>query len=120
MSLRSGLPMARSACESLGADLASPIRLLDALHSEGPGATLADRTAIEWTDATANFWRGCDKVSPGCAHCYMFTEQRRYGRDPSIVTLASPATFGAPLSRKWRARAEQIAESEGRRMRVFT
>jgi protein gp37 len=81
---------------------------------------MGDKTAIQWTDATANFWRGCDKVSPGCAHCYMFTEQRRYGRDPSIVTLASPATFGAPLSRKWRARAEEIAASEGRRMRVFT
>ncbi len=28
------------------------------------------RTAIEWTDATWNPTTGCDKVSPGCKHCY--------------------------------------------------
>jgi protein gp37 len=27
-------------------------------------------TKIEWTDATWNPVRGCDKVSPGCKHCY--------------------------------------------------
>jgi len=81
---------------------------------------VSDRSAIEWTDATANFWRGCDKISPGCAHCYMFAGQRRYGRDPSVVTLAAPATFNAPLSRKWRRLAAEIEAREGRRMRVFT
>lgn len=25
---------------------------------------------IEWTDYTWNPWRGCSKVSPGCANCY--------------------------------------------------
>src|SRR6266540_2246668 len=37
------------------------------------GATLvgvADRSAIEWTEATWNPVTGCSKVSPGCAHCY--------------------------------------------------
>jgi len=81
---------------------------------------MGETTAIEWSDATVNFWRGCDKVSPGCAHCYMFTAQRRYGRDPAVVTRCSPATFRAPLSQKWRRRAAEIAEREGRRMRVFT
>jgi protein gp37 len=28
------------------------------------------RTTIEWTDATWNPTTGCDKVSPGCKHCY--------------------------------------------------
>lgn len=57
---------------------------------------------IEWTDATWNPWRGCDKVSPGCAHCYMFRDQRRYGRDPSVVVRAADSTFFAPVrSRKW-------------------
>jgi protein gp37 len=28
---------------------------------------------IAWTDNTANFWMGCAKVSPGCAHCYAET-----------------------------------------------
>ncbi len=27
-------------------------------------------SAIEWTDATWNPVTGCDKVSPGCKHCY--------------------------------------------------
>jgi protein gp37 len=25
---------------------------------------------IAWTNNTANFWMGCEKISPGCAHCY--------------------------------------------------
>lgn len=31
---------------------------------------MADRTAIEWADATWNPIVGCSVVSPGCAHCY--------------------------------------------------
>ncbi len=31
---------------------------------------MADKSAIEWTDATWNPVRGCTKVSPGCKHCY--------------------------------------------------
>ncbi len=31
---------------------------------------MGDRSTIEWTDATWNPVDGCDKVSPGCAHCY--------------------------------------------------
>lgn len=29
-----------------------------------------DKTNIEWTDATWNPVTGCNKVSPGCKHCY--------------------------------------------------
>ena len=31
---------------------------------------MADRTRIEWTDATWNPIRGCTRVSEGCRHCY--------------------------------------------------
>jgi len=31
---------------------------------------VADRSSIEWTDATWNPVRGCSKISPGCKHCY--------------------------------------------------
>src|SRR5215472_9745754 len=53
-------------------------------------------TGIEWTDATWNPWMGCRKVSPACAHCYMFSDQRRYGHDPGVIRR-SKTTFDAPL-----------------------
>jgi len=31
---------------------------------------VADKSGIEWTDATWNPVRGCQVVSPGCANCY--------------------------------------------------
>jgi protein gp37 len=31
---------------------------------------MADNTRIEWTDATWNPVTGCEKISPGCDHCY--------------------------------------------------
>jgi protein gp37 len=31
---------------------------------------MADKSAIEWTDATWNFVTGCKHISPGCDNCY--------------------------------------------------
>ncbi len=59
---------------------------------------MGDRTGIAWTDATWNPWMGCRKVSQGCAHCYMYREQSRWGRNPLEVVRASPRTFRAPLT----------------------
>ncbi|MGD9712758.1 MAG: DUF5131 family protein [Thermomicrobiales bacterium] len=39
---------------------------------------MADRSAIEWTNATWNPVTGCDKVSPGCARCYAETFAERF------------------------------------------
>src|SRR5260370_11801590 len=39
---------------------------------------MADRSRIEWTSATWNPVTGCDKVSPGCAHCYAETFAERF------------------------------------------
>lgn len=38
---------------------------------------MADKTGIEWTDATWNPVSGCSKVSQGCKHCYA---ERDWGR----------------------------------------
>lgn len=40
---------------------------------------MADRTKIEWTDATVNFWWGCTKVGPGCDNCYAEAWSKRTG-----------------------------------------
>lgn len=58
-------------------------------------------THIEWCDHSWNPWQGCRKVSPGCAHCYMHRDKKRYGQDPSEIKRSSQATFRAPLSKKW-------------------
>lgn len=56
-------------------------------------------SAIEWTEATWNPWHGCLKVSPGCAHCYMYRDKLRFGQDASQV-LRSKSSFDAPI--KWK------------------
>jgi protein gp37 len=38
---------------------------------------MATNSTIEWTDTTWNPVSGCDKVSPGCAHCYAETMAAR-------------------------------------------
>jgi protein gp37 len=39
---------------------------------------MADKSKIEWTDATWNPVRGCTKISPGCTHCYAETFAERF------------------------------------------
>lgn len=55
---------------------------------------------IERRWATWNPFVGCRRVSPGCAHCYMFRDQAKYGHDPSQVRRTSDKTFYAPLHYK--------------------
>ena len=39
---------------------------------------MADKSKIEWTQASWNPATGCSKVSPGCAHCYAETFAERF------------------------------------------
>lgn len=67
---------------------------------------MSANSKIEWTDATWNPVRGCDKISPGCAHCYAETFAERFrgvpnnpyeqGFDLRLVPekLAEPLTWG--------------------------
>ena len=73
---------------------------------------MAEKTIIAWTERTWNPWRGCDKISPGCKNCYMFTAQSRYGRNPAEVVRTG--TWDQP--RRW----QRAAQAAGRTERVFT
>lgn len=74
---------------------------------------------IEWTTHTFNPWRGCTKVSAGCANCY--AEKLSY-RNPGVLgiwgdngtrVIASESAWKEPL--KW----DRAAKMAGERHRVF-
>lgn len=62
---------------------------------------MADKTGIQWTDSTQNFWTGCKKVSAGCKYCYMYRDKERWNQKPEVVLRTAPATFNAPLRWKY-------------------
>lgn len=76
---------------------------------------MASGSAIEWTEATWNPVTGCDRVSPGCAHCYALDlsarlkrfGQAKYQRDgtrpssgPGFAVTLHRQTLAAPL--RWK------------------
>ena len=67
---------------------------------------MADQSAIEWTEATWNPVTGCDKVSPGCAHCYAERMAKRLhamgtpNYANGFALTLQPQMLQAPL--KWR------------------
>lgn len=46
---------------------------------------MANKSKIEWTEATWNPTTGCSKVSQGCAHCYAEREWKRLSANPKSV-----------------------------------
>jgi protein gp37 len=71
---------------------------------------------INWTDHTFNPWVGCRHVSPECDHCYAdFLVTKRMGKDFS--TARKTKTWRDPL--KWNAKAPELEQQLGRRVRVF-
>lgn len=76
-------------------------------------------SAIEWTDYTFNPWRGCTKISAGCAHCYAETLSKR---NPAVLgewgphgkrVVAAESYWQLPL--KW----DREAQKAGERRKVF-
>jgi protein gp37 len=70
-------------------------------------------TAIEWTDKTWNPVTGCDKVSPGCDHCYAESIAHRFAGTKAFpngfaVTL-HPDRLDQPL--RWRKPAKVFVNS---------
>jgi protein gp37 len=70
------------------------------------GDAVADRSSIEWTEATWNPVTGCSKVSPGCAHCYAETFAERWRGtaghpyEQGFDLRLWPGRLGVPL--RWR------------------
>lgn len=85
---------------------------------------MSENSKIEWTDHTFNPWEGCQKVSPGCDHCYAETRNARFAGGQAINwgpgaprRRTSPANWRKPLS--WNAAHDKFFAEHGRRQRVF-
>lgn len=70
-------------------------------------------TAIEWTDDTWNPTTGCDRVSPGCDHCYARPVDADWVRDLRDRSTASGIAF---LFKQWGGRTPKAngRELDGR------
>lgn len=67
---------------------------------------MADGTKIEWTDATWNVVIGCDKVSPGCDHCYAVRTAHRFQEHPNPAVAAAYA--GTEQGGDWTGRVNLV------------
>lgn len=81
---------------------------------------MAENSNIEWTHHTFNPWIGCQKVGPGCDHCYaeawdargLQKQEARWGAH-AARTRTSAANWRKPLA--W----DRAAAAVGARHRVF-
>ncbi|RQQ19693.1 DUF5131 family protein [Burkholderia stagnalis] len=85
---------------------------------------MSENTNIEWCDHTFNPWEGCQKVGPGCDHCYAETRNARFGGGTAVNwgpgaprRRTSPANWRKPIS--WDAAHAEFFVTHGRRQRVF-
>ena len=69
---------------------------------------MGEQTKIGWTQKTWNPWRGCTRVSPGCAHCYAEKMMSRTGFNFDEVTRTK--TWADPI--RWQRKAEQAGRTE--------
>ena len=80
---------------------------------------MAENSKIEWTHHTFNPWRGCTKVSPGCANCYAETMS---GRNPGTLGVWGPnGTRVVAAESYWKlpVKWDREAREAGERRRVF-
>lgn len=69
---------------------------------------MADHSKIEWTDATWNVVIGCDKVSPGCDHCYAIRTATRFQEHPNVQVAA--AYQGTADDGEWTGRVNLVED----------
>lgn len=78
-----------------------------------------ENSKIAWTDHTFSPWRGCTKVSPGCANCYAEALSRR---NPAVLGEWGPAgTRAVAAEAYWMGptRWNRVAQKAQRAARVF-
>ncbi|MFP3644994.1 phage Gp37/Gp68 family protein [Paraburkholderia sp. SIMBA_054] len=85
---------------------------------------MSENSKIEWTDHTFNPWEGCQKVGPGCDHCYAETRNARFSGGTAINwgpgaprRRTSAANWRKPL--QWNKAHAEFYAQHGRRQRVF-
>lgn len=82
---------------------------------------MTQQTKIEWTDFTVNFWEGCQKVGPGCDHCYAEARDTRFtgGKHWGPVAPRRKVKTGIAKLRKINREATQFHSKHGHWPRVF-
>jgi protein gp37 len=85
-----------------------------------PEIAMGEVTGILWTDHTFNPWEGCQKVGPGCDHCFAEARNARFGGGAAPNwgpdaprRLTSRENWNLP--RRW----NRAAIVDGRRDKVF-
>lgn len=85
---------------------------------------MADKSSIEWTEATWNPTTGCDRISAGCDNCYALTLAKRLKAmgNPKYQVDGDPRTSGPgfgltthedtlDLPRRWRTQRTIFVDS---------
>ena len=74
---------------------------------------MSANTKIEWADHTFNPWEGCQKISPGCDHCYAEARDARFAGGTAVHwgpgaprRRTSPANWRKPL--QWNSQADHF------------
>lgn len=66
---------------------------------------MSDKTNISYCDHTWSPWRGCEPVSPGCAHCYASAISKRSGLGPYRKGMDRVLTKDWKKPVRWNGRA---------------
>lgn len=83
---------------------------------------MGENSGIQWTTHTFNPWEGCQRVSPGCQHCYAEARNHRFaGEDASKVLWGPSAPRRRTSAANWKKPIawNKAAREAGRRDRVF-
>ncbi|HEF5873302.1 TPA: phage Gp37/Gp68 family protein [Burkholderia cenocepacia] len=81
---------------------------------------MSENTKIEWCDYTWSPWEGCQKVGPGCDHCYAEARNARFAGGTAVNWGAgAPRRRTAPDSWKLPLRWDRKARELGKRLRIF-